>query len=461
MIRALFALVILNAPARAGIPLPVEHVYKINVFGCPIEPHNHVLTGFRIAGHPGIYTALHGVAGYETINAVSDAGHAVTGLSVVAVDVRHDVAVLYRAHSGLEAAPGAGLAPLTGEAELTEGLYIAGYPLNTMNLNATGATLHAPWIQEFDKFGDNLGPFLKKRGSPDRYSRALNIDGHVLPCDSGAPILNEAGQVVGVAIGGLQGGYASHSYAVPVWRLDPVSITPELGQVVAELGRAPIGEILHCSSGESMSDIAAARYLGRSGTYWIWLRSGFVFPPSSQGGAGPAFCLEIGNPWGSHWKRNFAVLLEYTALEYHQDYSYELLGGVPVRTVEYDEEASLSQIGIRYYLDQRGWIWPQASILGGFSRQGDSEYPTSGGSGAALGLETGIQFNSARMDGGFLGGIVGRLQVGLALRYSLTHQELPDAVTFNPFGDADVESQDGWRWLRQPRIEIGIQLLGR
>jgi hypothetical protein len=66
---------------------------------------------------------------------------------------------------------------------------------------------------------DAAGPVLD-RGSPLYRAKVLSIQGKFLPGDSGAPVLDSKNRVFAIANGGLKGGLADISWAIP---LDSVS----------------------------------------------------------------------------------------------------------------------------------------------------------------------------------------------------------------------------------------------
>jgi hypothetical protein len=60
---------------------------------------------------------------------------------------------------------------------------------------------------------------IQVRGSPHYRAMVLSIQGKLLPGDSGAPILDSQNRVLAIANGGLKGGLADISWAVPMNKL--------------------------------------------------------------------------------------------------------------------------------------------------------------------------------------------------------------------------------------------------
>ncbi len=100
--------------------------------------------------------------------------------------------------------------------DVSEELVILGYPENVPSLRSN--SLHAAYGGRTlrEAIPNGVSRELQNSGflSPD--TKILNIDGHLLPGHSGAPILNSAGDVVAVADGGLEGGTVGVSWALPV-----------------------------------------------------------------------------------------------------------------------------------------------------------------------------------------------------------------------------------------------------
>lgn len=185
-------------------------VLKINAGGGCV---NRQLTGFRIrvGNKVGIVTALHGVVG---CNKITVKGH-YKELKIYQADIERDVAFLYS-----DELKGSLSQLQTGKKFPTRGenLHVIGYPhgMSTQLHSKKLEVRHSP----LEKLKNLIphGKFfskIKKRNSPNLNFEVLNIEGHLVHGHSGAPIFNRDNEVVGIANGGLNNGYAEIVWAIP------------------------------------------------------------------------------------------------------------------------------------------------------------------------------------------------------------------------------------------------------
>jgi hypothetical protein len=139
--------------------------------------------------------------------------------------------VVYRAKGGkplddirlTNADPEHDLALLSSRVDLGEApLPLSTGPLSSGPLATTGYPYGAPSPQgtnleqrfvQGGTLGDVLADTRELPGWLSTKERVLNLEGHLVPGLSGSPIFDSAGHVVGVADGGLQGGYVAISWA--------------------------------------------------------------------------------------------------------------------------------------------------------------------------------------------------------------------------------------------------------
>lgn len=192
-----------------------KYVYRIKSGNCVQVPNIRIQTGFRAAGTKGIVTALHGVVGCKTITAKSGDDRVYRNLEIQKVDFKHDVALL--GSKELAAEPADGLSVVSSAEEPNGDLYVIGYPLTIQGQHRLSRIvwyLYSPlqnYIPEYDLEA------LIQRKSPDLSIEIISLQAGLQPGHSGAPILTANGQVYGVADGGLKGGDAPISWAMP-WR---------------------------------------------------------------------------------------------------------------------------------------------------------------------------------------------------------------------------------------------------
>jgi hypothetical protein len=428
---------LLVCTAQARETVPRSHLYKIRVEGCKVDPKNRILTGFRLAGQPGIYTALHGVVGYREISAMADSGRGYLDLDIGWVDIDRDIALLVSDELMQSAATG-----LTAHDDITQyfgDLHVLGYPLNSKKINPTWVKLRTKPIDKFSAFPSELYNFLRERGSPSTNVDALDVAGYILPCDSGAPLADDHDRVLGIALGGLRGGTVAYSYAIPIWQVNLEAVGAANLSRLNELALKELGADLHASSGNSMNDLMVARKVGRSKGNWIWFRSGASLNISGRAKSGFLAGTEIANKKGPRWLHKASFLLECTRKDYGHLREYATLAGLPSRIEPFDETTYIVEFGPRYYVSQRPFFWLYCNALGGISMQRGYDY-----NGASGSVGVGVTINARQ-----------NIQFGIEYRQTASYMKLPDEVTFNPFGEANVDPQEDWRSFGQLVITVG------
>jgi tetratricopeptide (TPR) repeat protein len=194
------------------------HVYLVRI---PTADRKEVVlqTGFRLKGLKGIMTTLHGVlrgiADGTEFTATNDKNQVLRGLRVSHVDVARDLAILRCTQLERQSADGLtrtrAAAPAPGEQ-----LGVVGHPQG-IDLYIKSVTAGLPVLKKMRTLvpPSTSRPFLV-RNSPGVEIGVLNIEGNLVPGDSGAPVLTRNHEVVGVVDGGLLGGAAGISWAIPL-----------------------------------------------------------------------------------------------------------------------------------------------------------------------------------------------------------------------------------------------------
>ncbi|NOK18724.1 trypsin-like peptidase domain-containing protein [Corallococcus carmarthensis] len=196
-----------------------QFIFAVRVEQCPgvISGTTRTLTGFRVAGTRGIYTALHGVLGCKSLVAQGEAGAPTfADLDIEKVDVARDVALL--SSPALLALPAVGLnvAPASGASSGTS-LRVRGYPLGVPQQLSSELRLRNPPRTPLRYLvPSSVFLALNARESPSVETEVLSIEGHLTRGHSGAPILTADGEsVVGIANGGLESGAVEISWVIP------------------------------------------------------------------------------------------------------------------------------------------------------------------------------------------------------------------------------------------------------
>ncbi len=95
---------------------------------------------------------------------------------------------------------------------------------------------------------------MTDRNSPSVDEKVINLEGDLAPGFSGAPLINSAGEVVGVADGGLNNGQNGICWAIPLWKTDWTQ--DHLNSVLEELGKNSIPNLFAVGD-ETQADIEA------------------------------------------------------------------------------------------------------------------------------------------------------------------------------------------------------------
>jgi len=201
----------------AAMPQTGHEEIFVYVVTIPATDHHKMViqTGFRLRGTKGIITALHGVVDGKEFSAKNEQGDVLNRLTIASVDIADDLAVLRSKE--LENRPEEGLNPGQNQPPAGARLRVLGHP-GGINLYAKTAYVGDPVLKALHTllFGP-IAEALNARASPSDQINVLNVEGNLVPGDSGAPVLDSGNGVVGVVDGGLQGGLAGISWAIPIY----------------------------------------------------------------------------------------------------------------------------------------------------------------------------------------------------------------------------------------------------
>ncbi len=191
----------------------LDFVYMVRI----PETRQHaaaIQTGFRLRGTPGIVTALHGVVDGNEFSAINDKNRIFGHLVLNSLDIDNDVAVLISNDPELQSNEGI---PTSNTVLISGALVrVLGHPLG-IDLHLKAAQAGTP---AYTKLSHLIPPAaaqaFDRRQSPSTEVQVLDIESPLVPGDSGAPVLDERGAVAAIVDGGLLGGQAAISWAMPI-----------------------------------------------------------------------------------------------------------------------------------------------------------------------------------------------------------------------------------------------------
>jgi serine protease Do len=202
--------------ARPAVAAPVDPVAAAAAvepavvrLDTEIDYQNAIGVGTGIVLDPGgqVLTNFHVVAGADRINATV-AGRSFSA-ELVGYDRRHDVAVLQLLGAG-----GLPTAPIGDSAQLVEGEPVVALG----NARGTGSPLTRE-VGEITGFGRTVNAEDALTGSSDELTGLIEFAAPVRAGDSGGPVVNGAGQVVGVTTAAsvnFRLGPGGEGFAIPI-----------------------------------------------------------------------------------------------------------------------------------------------------------------------------------------------------------------------------------------------------
>ncbi len=236
---------LLFALAATSIRAHAEDDYFVCRIVTQVAPQQtHSLTGFKVRGVEGIYTALHGVAHAQSITAFfHDPNTRQVKLKIAEVDLGRDVAVLTSVEN--EAIPSGGLSlgfwpkgnAISAKLAGTDATVI-GHPLDIERIPThTPLKLRTgrPYARLTDILNSEARGELGDRKSPLTSINVLVLEGNFLPGHSGAPILDSDRAVIGIGNGGLRDGQVGYGWAIPFHEVELQPMSPSMQTQIAQL----------------------------------------------------------------------------------------------------------------------------------------------------------------------------------------------------------------------------------
>jgi S1-C subfamily serine protease len=200
-------------------PSTRQFVYTVSVPKTAKHPAL-IQTGFRLAGTKGIVTSLHGVADGSSFSAFNENGDALRNLTIEMVDIARDLALLRS--DELITRPADGLNSCHSSIVSGQSLHALGHPVGIDLWNKPVTAGNPPQRLLSGLIPPPLAKDFGDRRSPADDRDVIGLDGNLVPGDSGAPLLTDTNETCGVVDGGLLGGAAGISWAIPLgsvnWR---------------------------------------------------------------------------------------------------------------------------------------------------------------------------------------------------------------------------------------------------
>lgn len=180
-------------------------------------------TGFIYGDEASVVTSFHVVSGAQRVQVKFSSGGSLVAAEVVRVIKKQDLALL-------ELKKPSARTPLVTSASASrrgDRLLCLGYPFNIPTIDDTLVTVKTLGKKLKDIIPPNVKKDLDDIGFPDTLSEIINLDGHLLPGHSGAPLFNDDGRIVAVSNGGLAVGAASRSWAIDASHLKSLLASTE------------------------------------------------------------------------------------------------------------------------------------------------------------------------------------------------------------------------------------------
>lgn len=249
---------------------PIYDAIKPSIVHVKCVSDNRSGTGFLWPAPDRAVTALHVVAGCARIVVFDEALGTAYGATISKVHLKADLALLKI--SGTPAAHALNSSSLPPP--LTEQLSTLGYPLGVQFMISTPLKFRYGPATLRGVLPDSVANTLSG-GSPSLDIDVDNIDGHLLPGHSGAPIFDGNQKVVAIADGGLENGAAAISWGIPAKYLselvvstDPISAGPSQVAALALFsyeGNAKVTDEISCS-GFTLSRLQSVSFAQISGS---------------------------------------------------------------------------------------------------------------------------------------------------------------------------------------------------
>lgn len=205
------------APLHSQESIVDSYVYLVLI----PETENHqaiVQTGFRVQGSKGIITTLHGIADGKEFSALNNKGDVLKGLTIKLVDVKNDIVLLSSQELDSRPTEGFRQGNLDSLQSITN-CQVIGHPVG-ISLYHKNVITGTPVLKHLNELIPmSASADFDKRQSPSPDIDVLNIEGNLVSGNSGSPLIDANNLVYGMIDGGILGGSAGISWAIPLAKI--------------------------------------------------------------------------------------------------------------------------------------------------------------------------------------------------------------------------------------------------
>jgi hypothetical protein len=204
-------------PAIAILPGLQPAIVRVETHSCGSP--DRIATGFLWRNSSTAVTALHAVAGCTNVGVYFEMQKVARSATVMRVLNRADLALLQI--NNPPTAPTLAVDPRPPS--LNDDLATIGYQLQIPSMSSSSLQLRVGGSRLRDIVNPAVAQEISLAGSPSLDLEITNIEGHLVHGLSGAPVLNQRGNVVAIADGGLENGTVGISWAIPSKFLDSLA----------------------------------------------------------------------------------------------------------------------------------------------------------------------------------------------------------------------------------------------
>lgn len=210
--------------AQAWMDRELDNLSRSVVKVYAMHANEKAASGFIYTSSDLVVTALHVVSGASRIQIKLSNEGALRTANIIRVLKDQDLALLRLTSTSDRTPLFSHNTVLTGGEEVI----CLGYPFNIPSSDPTFLRVKSSNKRLRDIIPPQIKDQLDQIGFPNTENIILNLDGHLLPGHSGAPIFDSNYRIVAISNGGLAVGGASRSWAIPALHLTNLMTSTEL-----------------------------------------------------------------------------------------------------------------------------------------------------------------------------------------------------------------------------------------